>query len=157
MGRCLRHISHSITDSSSHLFPLSFCPRSMTTSSILFFVLKVLRNINDVIGNLLVHRFDHCLQTAFKLIPSRFCLKLNSPSCLTLSRAAHFLYASIIFRWRVRVMKLNPPESYGNPDCQASEAFAKHIAASYAETCDVCDLSLGWQDPEILPTSVLYQ
>ena len=33
--------------------------------------------------------------------------------------------------------------SYGNPDCQASEAFAKHIAASNAEPCDVRDLSLG--------------
>ena len=45
---------------------------------------------------------------------------------------------------------------YGNPDCQASEAFAKHIAASDAEPCVVPDLSLGWQDPENLPISFLY-
>ena len=49
------------------------------------------------------------------------------------------------------------PLKYGNPDCQASEAFAKYIAARDAEPCDVPDLSLGRQDPKNLPTGFLFQ
>ena len=45
---------------------------------------------------------------------------------------------------------MTEPAWYGKPECQASQIFAKHVAASDAEVCDVPELSLGCQDLEDL-------
>ena len=38
--------------------------------------------------------------------------------------------------WRCRFQRgINAARLYGNPDCQASEDLAKHVAAGKADTC----------------------